>query len=247
MMTTSWLPQRAASTFAPMDDLLNVLPSVFFLHDQDAAVRRSFAELSVCRSYPKGNILFHHGDPCFAAYVIISGRIKLTVADDDGREFALEVFGPGDVAGLIAALDGGAHNGTAITLSPCRVAIVPRERFDAWITAHPLLLHTIVGALVKMLRGVYERVGIQALLPVKRRVRAAMIELAQADGVLDDGEYVTSRPTHQELAERIGSTRVVVARAIKELLEEEPWIRMDGRTLRVRLDFGDVRQPTGTR
>lgn len=225
-----------------MEDLLDVLPRVFFLHDQDDATRRSFADIAVGRTYPKGNILFHHGDPCFAAYVIISGRIKLTVAADDGREFALEVFGPGDVAGLIAALDGGPNNGTAITLSSCRVAIVPRERFHAWITAHPLLLHTIVSALVRMLRGVYERAGMQALLPVKRRVRAALIEVAQNDGVLDDShEYVAPRPTHQELAERIGSTRVVVSRAIKELLEEEQWIRIDGRTLRVRQDFGESR------
>ncbi|MGH9887227.1 MAG: Crp/Fnr family transcriptional regulator, partial [bacterium] len=172
----------------------------------------------------------------------ISGRVKLTVADDDGREFALEVFGPGDVAGLISALDAGPHTGTAITLSPCRVAIVPRERFHAWITARPLLLHTIVAALVKMLRGVYERVGMQALLPVKRRVRAALIEAAQANGVLEDGsDYVAPRPTHQELAERIGSTRVVVSRVMKELLDEEPWIRIDGRTLRVRQDFGESR------
>jgi len=227
-----------------MNEVLDVLPRVFFLHDQDEATRRSFAELVMIRSFPKGNILFHHGDPCFAAYVIISGRIKLTVADDDGREFALEVFGPGDVAGLIAALDGGANNGTAITLSPVRVAIVPRERFHAWITAHPLLLHTIVAALVRMLRGVYERAGMQALLPVKRRVRAALIDVAQNSGVLDGGqEYVAPRPTHQELAERIGSTRVVVSRAIKELLEEERWIRMDGRTLRVRQDFGEARSP----
>lgn len=222
-----------------MNDLLEVLPRVFFLHDQDEATRRSFAELVVCRTYPKGNILFHHGDPCYAAYVIISGRIKLAIADDDGREFALEVFGPGDVCGLIATLDAGPHNGTAITLSNCRVAIVPRERFHAWVTERPLLQHTIVAALARMLRNVYERVGMQALMPVKRRVRAALIEIAQSGTHDDANGYVAPRPTHQELAERIGSTRVVVSRAIKELLEEEDWIRMDGQTLRVRLDAAD--------
>ena len=220
-----------------MHDLLEVLPRVFFLHDQDDATRRSFAELGICRSFPKGNILFHHGDPCFAAYVIIGGRVKLTVAADDGREFALEVFGPGDVCGLIATLDGGPNNGTAITLSSCRLAAIPRERFQAWITERPLLQQTITAALVRMLRSVYERVGMQALLPVKRRVRAAIIEFAQSNGTtVDSEEYVSPRPTHQELAERVGSTRVVVSRAIKELLEEEESIRMDGRTLRVRLD-----------
>jgi len=222
-----------------MNDLLDVLPRVFFLHDQDDATRRSFSELGACRSYPKGNILFHHGDPCFAAYVIVSGRVKLTVAAEDGREFALEVFGPGDVAGLIAALDGGPHNGTAITLSPCRVAVIPRERFLAWIADRPKLQQKITAALVKMLRSVYERVGMQALLPVKRRVRAALIELAQTEGTRADAQdYVVARPTHQELAERVGTTRVVVSRAIKELLDEEPWIRIDGDQLRVRQDLG---------
>lgn len=223
-----------------MGDLLDVLPRVFFLHDQDDATRRSFAELAMCRTYPKGNILFHHGDPCFAAYVVVRGRVKLTLAAEDGREFALEVFGPGDVCGLIAMLDGGPHNGTAITLSTCEVGIIPRERFQAWVTAHPLLQQTITIALVKMLRGVYERVGMQALLPVKRRLRAALIQLAQGNGAPPGGpDLVVPRPTHQELAERVGSTRVVVSRVIKELLTEEPWIRMDGHTLRVRRDFGE--------
>jgi CRP/FNR family transcriptional regulator, cyclic AMP receptor protein len=223
-----------------MNELMEVLPRVFFLHDQDDATRRSFAELAMCRTFPKGNILFHHGDPCYAAYVIISGRVKLAVSADDGREFALEVFGPGDVCGLIATLDAGPHNGMAITMSNARIGIVPRERFHAWIMERPLLQHTIVAALVRMLRNAYERVGMQALLPVKRRVRAALIEIAQNNGTQDDSlEYIAPRPTHQELAERIGSTRVVVSRAIKELLEEEETIHMDGHTLRVRLDVGD--------
>jgi CRP/FNR family cyclic AMP-dependent transcriptional regulator len=196
----------------------------------------------MCRAFPKGNILFHHGDPCFAAYVVITGRVKL-IAAEGGREFALEVFGPGDVCGLIATLDGGPHNGTAITLSSCKVGVVPRERFQSWIASHPLLQQTIIVALVKMLGGVYERVGMQALLPVKRRVRAALIEAAQSQGTHSDHEYIVPRPTHQELAERVGSTRVVVSRAIKELLAEESWIRMDGHTLRVRQDFGEAHGP----
>src|SRR4029079_17581555 len=107
----------------------------------------------------------------------------------------------------------------------------------------------IVSALVKMLRGVYERAGMQALLPVKRRVRAALIDVAQNTGVLDDGhEYVAPRPTHQELAERIGSTRVVVSRVIKELLDEDDLIRMQGTELRVRLDnTAVVGRPVRTR
>jgi CRP-like cAMP-binding protein len=119
--------------------------------------------------------------------------------------------------------------------------VVPRDRFQAWLTAHPLLQQTIVAALVRMLRSVYARVGMQALLPVKRRVRAALIEFAQNHGSTNgSNEYVAPRPTHQELAERVGSTRVVVSRAIKELLEEDDLIQMEGTTLRVRLDMAEI-------
>src|SRR5262249_5088964 len=149
----------------------------------------------------------------------------------------------------IATLDAGPHNGTAITMSHCRIAIVPRDRFHAWITARPLLQHTIVAALVRMLRNAYERVGMQALLPVKRRVRAALIEHAQNTGTTNgSNEYVAPRPTHQELAERIGSTRVVVSRAIKELLDEDDLIRMQGNELRVRLESSTlVARPVSSR
>src|SRR5688500_12270043 len=78
---TSLHRSRCAPRRNPMPALREVLPSVFFLHDQDDATRLSFADLAITRSFPKGNILFHHGDPCFAAYVIIDGRVKLTVAD----------------------------------------------------------------------------------------------------------------------------------------------------------------------
>ena len=115
-----------------MQELLEILPRVFFLHELDDATHRSFAELGICRTFPKGNILFHDGDPCFAAYVVISGRVKLTVASDDGREFALEVFGPGDVCGLIATLDGGPHNGQIETVDfmveePEQERVTPRN------------------------------------------------------------------------------------------------------------------------
>jgi hypothetical protein len=173
---------------------------------------------------------------------------SLPIAADDGREFALEVFGPRrhlrhdrDARRRPAQQDRDHHR-------QLEMGVIPRDRFQAWLTGHPLLQQSIVAALVKMLRSVYERVGMQALPPVKRRVRAALIEIAQSNGASSDShEFVVPRPTHRELAERVGTTRVVVSRVIKELLEVERWIRMDGHTLRVGQDFGETPRPTPAR
>jgi CRP/FNR family transcriptional regulator, cyclic AMP receptor protein len=225
-----------------MNELLALTPSLFFLHDQDEATRASFAALGSCRTYPKNNVLYHHGDECHAALVIISGRVKLVLASDDGRELALEIFGPGDMCGMIAALDRGIHTGTAVTLSSTRVAIIPADRLQHWLAQHPLLYRTIAVALAQIVRSAYERAGMQALLDVKSRIHATLLDIARQDGTLTPGspDVVAPRPTHQELAERIGSSRVVVSRVLKELLEENATIRVEGRTIRVKLHAVDA-------
>ena len=220
-----------------MNELLPVTPALFFLRDQDEETRASFAALGACRTFPKHNILFHHDDPCHSAFVIVSGKVKLVLATDDGRELALETLGPGNICGLIATFDGGPHMGTAITLTQTRIAIIPIERLQSWLAQHPTLHQKITVVFAQMVRHAYERAGMQALLNVKSRIHATLLDIAREDGTSLPGspDVVAPRPTHQELAERIGSSRVVVSRVLKELLEEERSISIEGRTLRVKL------------
>jgi CRP/FNR family transcriptional regulator, cyclic AMP receptor protein len=229
-----------------MNELYGVLDRVAFIAGEDEQTRRAFADLGTCRSVPRGNILFHDGDPCLALYIVVSGKVKVVLAGEDGRELALDVLGPGNVCGLVAAVDDGPHTGTAITQIASRIAMIPRERFRAWLAERPLLQGRILIQMAQLLRGAYARVGSQSLLSVKDRVKAALLDMAREDGTLSALEYlVLPRPTHQELAERVGSTRVVVSRAIKVLLEEEDGIDMQGRVLRVRLTSVDP-QESGT-
>lgn len=219
-----------------MNELMSVLPRIPFLRDEDQASCESLAALASCRTFPKGNILFHDGDPCHAVYLVISGRVKLVLAGEDGRELALEMFDPGDVCGMVGTLDEGPHVGTAMTLTPARIAMIPSDAFRRWLAERPRLHQTIVIQLTQMLRHAYDRVGMQVLLSVKHRVRAELLELARKDGAPDaTTELVVRRPTHQEIAERVGSTREVVSRALKTLLEEDAGIQMEGRVLRVSL------------
>jgi CRP/FNR family transcriptional regulator, cyclic AMP receptor protein len=219
-----------------MNEILPALQHVSFLRDVDDDTRRSFAALGTCRSFPRNNILFHHDDPCLAAYLIVGGKVKLGLISDDGRELTLDSFGPGDICGLVAAIDGKPHTGTAITMQAARIGIIPRDAFQQWLAQRPALQGRILLDVADMLRSAYNRVGSQVLLSVKHRLREVLLELARSDGESGSAEeLIVARPTHQELAERVGSTRVVVSRAIKALLEEEDGISMEGRVLRVRL------------
>jgi CRP/FNR family transcriptional regulator, cyclic AMP receptor protein len=219
---------------ASVPELETVLAQVFFLRGQEPEVRSELTRLAVCRGYPRGNLLYYRGDRSDAVYIMISGRVKIALANEDGREVVLSVIRPGSVFGLVEALDQGPHTGTATTLTECRLARVPVDRFLAWLRGRPVVHHTLVIGLAQMLRDAYEKVGEQALLSVKRRLHAALMEIARSEGKHQGDQVVFVLPTHQELAERVGSSRVVVSRTLKELLVEED-LSAAGRVIRVPL------------
>jgi CRP-like cAMP-binding protein len=157
------------------------------------------------------------------------------VISEDGREVVVAFMRTSGVCGLISALDGGRHVGTAMTVTDSHLAAIPAERFFGWLRQQPALHQSLLMEMAQMIRSAYEKVGEQALLPVKKRLLTTLVEIAREEGTQTDSEVVFIRPTHQELAERIGTTRVVVCRALKELLEEEGIVQANGRVLKVRL------------
>jgi CRP-like cAMP-binding protein len=219
---------------APGGELYSVLSQLFFLRGVSEEDRAALARLAICHSYPRNNILFYHGDPCDAVYIVLAGRVKISLMNEEGREMVLSAPGPGDVFGLVGALDGAEHIGTAIVASDCRLARVPRERFTSWFEQRPHLHHPVLTEFAGMLRKAYEKLGEQALLPVKRRLLGALLELARSQGTpsgVDGVAFV--RPTHQELAELVGSSREVISRLLKELIEEEDDLSVQGRVIRL--------------
>ncbi|HSJ16131.1 MAG TPA: Crp/Fnr family transcriptional regulator, partial [Longimicrobiales bacterium] len=171
------------------------LPRLFFLRDADEETRASFAALTVCREYPRNNILFNHGDPSHTLYIVVHGRVKVSLINEEGREVVLAMSGPAGMCGLVAMLDDGPYTGTAMTLEPTIAALIPRDRFMAWLRDRPQLHRQLVLELANMLRQAYEKVGEQALLPVKRRLLAVLIEIAREEGQARGQEIVFTRPT----------------------------------------------------
>jgi len=212
-----------------------VLRETLFLQDEAEVVRGELAELAACRNYRKSSILFFHGDVSDAVYVVLQGRVKISLTNEDGREVVLAVMRPGGMFGLVEALDNGPHSGTAVTLTECRLARITSDRFAAWLRRHPVLQERLLIGLVRMLREAYEKVGEQALLSVKRRLFTTLLEIARADGEQEGQEVFFELPTHQELADRVGTSRVVVSRVLKELMEEEQSLTAQGRVIRLPL------------
>jgi CRP/FNR family transcriptional regulator len=77
--------------------------------------------------YSRGAILLAEGQRPNGVYVMLEGRIKLSVSSAHGRCFIIGFFGPGTVFGLAAAISGRPHGSTAEIVKTSRVALVPHE------------------------------------------------------------------------------------------------------------------------
>ena len=203
----------------------------------DDAAREALGAMAVPRSYPKGNVLYYHGDACTSVGFVEAGKVKVALMNDEGREVALEIVRPGHLLGAPALFCRGTYVGTAVTLTEARIARIPADAFRSWLVEFPRASHALLAELGDEVRHAYEKIGELALLPVKRRLLMTLLEIARSDGEEQtNGEVSFVRPTHKELADLVGSTRVVISRIMKELMEEDELLAEQGNVIRVHLD-----------
>lgn len=192
--------------------------------------------LGRCHDYPQGNVVHYGGDVDDAVYMIVRGKIKIVMTSEDGRDVAIDLLRPGDVFGLVAAVDGGGQPAHAITATEARLVKFRSDSFLEWVESQGLFRDLVWRQLSERVRQAYHRIGEHALMGVKERLLFTLLEIAEHEGepAAEGKEVVFTRPTHRELAQRIGSSREVVTRVLKELLDSN-LLDAEGRVIRVPL------------
>jgi CRP/FNR family cyclic AMP-dependent transcriptional regulator len=174
---------------------------------------KALAEQGVIKSYPKSSIVVYEGDETDAFYVIVEGRVKVFLADEEGREVLLRTQGPGEYFGEMV-LDGEPRSASVMTLEPSRLAVIPKERFRAFLESHPAFASDLVERLIARVRALTQSVKSLALMDVYGRVARLLLEL----GVEEDGKLVVrDKLTHQDIANRVGASRDMIGRIMKDL------------------------------
>jgi CRP/FNR family transcriptional regulator, cyclic AMP receptor protein len=191
-------------------------------------VVRTLASHGIVRAYPKGAVIITEGDPSDSLYVILSGRVKVYLSDDQGREVVLDEHGPGNYVGEMS-FDDLPRSASVMTLEPCTLAVVSGKEFRAFIASHPDATMHLIRNLIHRARVASANIRSLALLDVYGRVARLLLDLA----VEKDGRLVVEQPyTQQELAQRVGCSREMVSRIFKDLVSGG-YIQLDGRKIRI--------------
>jgi len=174
---------------------------------------RALAERTVTRNYPKQAIILNEGDESDTLYLILSGRVKIYLADESGKELILAIKGAGQYFGEMV-LDEQPRSASVMTLEPSQFAILPRADFRAFLLAHPEVSLQLIHNLIRVARGMNRSVRNLAMLDVYGRVARVLLELAvERDGKL----VIPERLTQKDIAARVGASREMINRILRDL------------------------------
>lgn len=167
----------------------------------------------IVRNYPKQAVILNEGDSSDSLYIVLEGRVKAFVADAAGHEVVLSTMGPGEYFGEMA-LDRRPRSASIMTLVTSRFLVVPGDEFREFLTRHPAFALSLVEKLIHKVRSLTDSVKSLAFMDVYGRVARLLLELAEdRDGRLVIGE----RLTQQDIASRVGASREMVSRILKDL------------------------------
>jgi len=174
---------------------------------------RVLAAEGVVKSYPKHAVIVNEGDETDSLYIILSGRVKVFLSDEAGKEVVLGTQRPGEYFGEMV-LDGGPRSASVMTLEPSRFAVIPKHRFREFLRSHPEFAIHLVEKLIHRTRALTENVRSLALMDVYGRVARLLLELGREAG----GKLVIDQKlTQQDIANRVGASREMISKILKDL------------------------------
>jgi CRP/FNR family cyclic AMP-dependent transcriptional regulator len=181
--------------------------------DLDEGALRALAPGGAIRAYAKSVVVVSEGDRSDSLYVVLSGRVKAFVSDENGREAVVNTIGVGDFFGELV-LDGGPRAASIMTLEPCRLFVIPQVDVERLLASHPAFARELLRKLIGKVRSLTGRVADLALKDVYGRLVRFLEENAAS---LDGRREVPERLTQSDIAARIGGSREMVSRILKDL------------------------------
>lgn len=130
-------------------EALRSVPLFASLDDQTATHLRS---LLTVKNVPSGTRLFQKGDSGDAMYLIESGRVRISITDEDGHEVTLAENAQGDFFGEMALIDGRQRSADARVFEDARLAVLSRQDFLSFVRSSPDLALEMLAALTDRLR-----------------------------------------------------------------------------------------------
>ena len=182
------------------------------------------------KRFKRGQILVEQGKKTDALFIVLTGRTRVLMTDNKGREVILATLKSGDYVGEMSLIDNEPHSASVVADQQVDVLVLGRDSFLRCLGENIEMAHSVMRVLVQRLRKASENISSLALMGVYGRVAKVLLDSAvlDADGTL----LIRDKVSRQDLAKMVGASREMVSRVMRDF-EEQGFIQL--------LDSGAVR------
>jgi CRP/FNR family cyclic AMP-dependent transcriptional regulator len=198
--------------------LTNLLSRAPLFAELEQKELEALAKTGERREFGRDEVIFGANEPADGLYVIATGRVKVCVSSAGGRELILATLGPEQFFGEMALLDNEPRSASVVAQLPTVAYRIRRDDFNRLLEYHPGIARKLLRELSLRLRRSNAQMESLATLDVVGRLARYFIDLARQHGqILGNGWVAVRRPTHQDIANSIGTSRETVTRLINDL------------------------------
>lgn len=197
--------------------VLKRIPLFAALPDAD---QQNLVNLLRRENLKKGETLFRQGDEGTALYLILQGRIKISLSRQMDA-VTLAILGQEEFLGEMALLDGLPRSADAIAIEDCYLYALNRNDFLAFLVNNEKAVHTVLSSLSLRLRRTDTLLAEMCFLNVSVRLAYKLFEMAQAQGPDEKNpqEYKI-KISQQELGDILGVSRESINKELKRLRDK---------------------------
>ena len=200
----------------------------------DDAELASVAEVAKPRRYARDEVVIREDERGDVFCLIKQGRVKISMTSPEGKEIILSTLGPGEFFGEMSLLDDEPRSASVVATERLEVLTIWQSDFLELLRENFGITRRLLAEMSKRLRDASSRIESLATMDVYGRLARYLLELAASQGrEAPDGYVAVTRPTHQAIANTIGTSRETVSRLIRELMEQG-LLLSEGKTIYLR-------------
>ncbi|MGH9601061.1 MAG: Crp/Fnr family transcriptional regulator [Terriglobales bacterium] len=179
---------------------------------------RSMEAIRSTATYPKGTVLFVEGQNPRGVYLLCNGRAKLSSHSSEGKSVILKITEPGEVLGLSATVSGRPYEATLELLEPCQVNFMRRDDFLSFLHQHGDVAVRAAQQLSQHYHSACQEIRTLGFSQsASGRLARLLLEWAESQKNGGNGLRLKMNLTHEEIGQRIGTTRETVTRILADL------------------------------
>jgi len=196
-------------------DIIKKIPIFADLEPQEL---EKVSKIYISRQYKKGQIIFFEGEPGEAVYFVKEGKIKIYKADDEGREYILHIFGPGNIFAETVLFGSDPYPANAEAVEDSVIGLIKNRDLEELLKKNTDIAFKIIKVLSKRLRESQENIKNLVFRDTYDRTACALHKMALEHGIKTSHGIEVEMPiTRSELASIVGTSRETVTRMLSEM------------------------------